>query len=583
MPQTELQQHVLDPARLKALKSVALLDTPAEQAFDRLSWLASQFLDAPVALVSLVDAERQYFKSCIGLPEPWNSQRQTPLSHSFCQHNRTAGQPMVINDAREDALLRNNLAIRDLNVIAYLGFPLTTEDGYVLGSFCVIDSVPREWSEKDILIIQELAASVMTEIHLRSEIAERRHAEQQRDDYAELNQRLRREIAAREHAEAQHRSLESQLLQTQKLDALGRLAGGISHDLNNLLAPILGYSELLSERLKHDEKLQGYAREIMLSGERARDLIRHLLAYSRKQTLEFRPLNINHVIQGFSSLLRRTIPEDIEIRTQLAPDICPVMADITQLEQIIMNLGLNAADAMPDGGVLTLETSLLDIESDAELAPGRYMKMSVNDSGCGMDEETQQHIFEPFFSTKGERGTGLGLATVFGIVKQHGGNVLVDSTPGVGTRFDIYLPITERVAQPVAINSEQNVELKGNETILLVEDNGQLRQMAQTILLLQGYKVLTAKDGHEALVMLNTHPDNIDLLLTDVVMPGMNGKQLYEVARNNQPGLKVIYMSGYSHDVIADRGALHGEVHFIQKPFSTHDLGMIVRKTLDES
>jgi CheY-like chemotaxis protein len=248
-----------------------------------------------------------------------------------------------------------------------------------------------------------------------------------------------------------------------------------------------------------------------------------------------------------------------------------------------MNLGLNAADAMPDGGVLTLETSLLDIESDAELAPGRYMKMSVNDSGCGMDEETQQHIFEPFFSTKGERGTGLGLATVFGIVKQHGGNVLVDSTPGVGSRFDIYLPITERVAQPVAINSEQNVELKGSETILLVEDNGQLRQMAQTILLLQGYKVLTAKDGHEALVMLNTHPDNIDLLLTDVVMPGMNGKQLYEVARNNQPGLKVIYMSGYSHDVIADRGALHGEVHFIQKPFSTHDLGMIVRKTLDES
>ena len=583
MPQTELQQHVLDPARLKALKSVALLDTPAEQAFDRLSWLASQFLDAPVALVSLVDAERQYFKSCIGLPEPWNSQRQTPLSHSFCQHNRTAGQPMVINDAREDALLRDNLAIRDLNVIAYLGFPLTTEDGYVLGSFCVIDSVPREWSEKDILIIQELAASVMTEIHLRSEIAERRHAEQQRDDYAELNQRLRREIAAREHAEAQHRSLESQLLQTQKLDALGRLAGGISHDLNNLLAPILGYSELLSERLKHDEKLQGYAREIMLSGERARDLIRHLLAYSRKQTLEFRPLNINHVIQGFSSLLRRTIPEDIEIRTQLAPDIRPVMADITQLEQIIMNLGLNAADAMPDGGVLTLETSLLDIESDAELAPGRYMKLSVNDSGCGMDGETQQHIFEPFFSTKGERGTGLGLATVFGIVKQHGGNALVDSTPGVGTRFDIYLPITERVAQPVAINSEQNVELKGNETILLVEDNAQLLQMAQTILLLQGYKVLTASDGDEALAMLNTHPDNIDLLLTDVVMPGMNGKQLYEIARNNQPELKVIYMSGYSHDVITDRGDLNGEGQFIQKPFSTHDLGMIVRKTLDES
>ena len=583
MPQTELQQHVLDPARLKALKSVALLDTPAEQAFDRLSWLASQFLDAPVALVSLVDAERQYFKSCIGLPEPWNSQRQTPLSHSFCQHNRIAGQPMVINDAREDPLLQDNLAIRDLNVIAYLGFPLTTEDGYVLGSFCVIDSVPREWSEKDILVIQELAASVMTEIHLRSEIAERRHAEQQRDDYAELNQRLRREIAAREHAEARHRSLESQLLQTQKLDALGRLAGGISHDLNNLLAPILGYSELLSERLKHDEKLQGYAREIMLSVERARDLIRHLLAYSRKQTLEFRPLNINHVIQGFSSLLRRTIPEDIEIRTQLAPDIRPVMADITQLEQIIMNLGLNAADAMPDGGVLTLETSLLDIEADAELAPGRYMKLSVSDSGCGMDEDTRQHIFEPFFSTKGERGTGLGLATVFGIVKQHGGNVLVDSTPGVGTRFDIYLPITERVAQPVAINSEQNVELKGNETILLVEDNAQLLQMAQTILLLQGYKVLTASDGDEALAMLNTHPDNIDLLLTDVVMPGMNGKQLYEIARNNQPELKVIYMSGYSHDVITDRGDLNGEGQFIQKPFSTHDLGMIVRKTLDES
>lgn len=583
MQSDDVTRHVTDPVRLAALRSVALLDTPAEMAFDRLCWLASRFLNAPVALVSLVDSDRQFFKSCIGLPEPLRSMRETPLSYSFCKHNRIADQAMVIDDARLHPELKDNLAIRDLNVIAYLGFPLTTADGYVLGSFCVTDSQPREWTEENIQVIRELATSVMTEIQLRTEVATRRQAEHQRDDFAELNEQLRQQITARKQAELQQRSLESQLLQTQKLDAIGRLAGGIAHDLNNLLAPILGYSELLSERLKQDEKLQGYAREIMLSGERARDLIRQLLAYSRKQNLEFRPININSVIENFSSLLKRTIPEDIKIITRLSSNLHPVMADVTQLEQIIMNLALNAADAMPSGGTLTFNTRMRRLDDNVmELPAGIYVELNVTDTGSGMDSDTSSHAFEPFYTTKGDKGTGLGLATVFGIVKQHGGHINFNTSPNNGTTFTILLPITERTPvadldRPAAASQPQ-----GSETILVVEDNPQLQQMVQTILQLQGYRVLSAADGKQALSVLKTFPGNIDLLLTDVVMPGMNGRMLYEKAVHLFPELKVLYMSGYNDHIIENRGLSNEHIRFIQKPFSTGDLAKAIRQILDE-
>lgn len=444
---TDLSTHVRDPARLAALHAVALLDTSTEEAFDRLSRLAARLLDVPVALVTLVDANRQFFKSCIGLPEPWNSQRETPLTHSFCQHNRVAGQPLVIEDARTHPLVNDNLAIPDLDVIAYLGFPLTTEDGYVLGSFCAIDSQPRQWAEADIDIIRDLAASVMAEIQLRTEIATRHQVEGERDDLTELNTKLILEIAARKRAEEEQRKLEAELLQTRKMEAIGQLAGGIAHDLNNLLTPILLYTTLLARAHELNDKQRDMVNQIQKVGLSARDLIRQLLAFSRKQAMQFQVLNLNAIIEDLEKLLRHTIPEEIQMNVVLSPDVMPIMADASQIERIVMNLVVNAADAMSGGGELSIETAIAqldeaDTSTHTDVAPGLFVMLTIRDTGCGMDLETQEHIFEPFFSTKGANGTGLGLATVFGIVQQHRGIIRFSSEPTLGTTFRIYLPST---------------------------------------------------------------------------------------------------------------------------------------------
>ena len=416
-----------DPARLAALRSVALLDTPAEEAFDRLSRLAARLLDVPVALVSLVDVDRQFFKSCIGLEaEPWSSDRETPLSHSFCQHNRVAGQPLIVEDAREHPTFRTNDAIRDLGVISYLGFPLTTIDGYVLGSFCAIDTKPRSWDSDDVEIIRDLAASVMVEINLRTEIATRHEVEGERDGLTELNDQLRAEIEAREVAEAQHRELEAQLRQTQKIEAVGQLAGGIAHDLNNLLAPILIYTSILLDDTEMSSGHHEVVDQIQSAGLRARDLIRQLMTFSGLQAKQFDAQDLNSIVVNIETLLRRTIPEDISFELEIADDMPMIFADLNQVEQIVMNLVVNAADAMPNGGTLGIRTgsSMLgeaEVAANPDALAGAFTTLTVSDSGVGMDEETKDRLFEPFFSTKDTEGTGLGLATVLGIVLEHRG------------------------------------------------------------------------------------------------------------------------------------------------------------------
>ena len=356
--------------------------------------------------------------------------------------------------------------------------------------------------------------------------------------------------------------------------------------MNNLLSPILGYSELLMDDLEPEDIRRESVSEILQAGFRARDLVRQLLAFSRKQTLEYKPVNINAAVTGFKSLLRRTIREDIEIRISSSPDICTVMADIGQIEQVLMNLAVNAADAMPKGGILSIETALVYLDKNyAELhedaVSGEYVMMAVSDNGSGMDQDTVQHIFEPFFSTKGTQGTGLGLATVYGIIKQHGGNIWVYSEPGIGTTFKIYLPASEEAHIQQKIDRQITTDLTGTQNILLVEDNEQVRTLALTILKRLGYTVFSAKSGLHALQVLEECNTHIHLLLTDVIMPEMNGKELFSKIAQIHPDLKVLYMSGYTGNVIAHHGILNEGINYIQKPFSVHGLASKVREVLD--
>ena len=395
------------------------------------------------------------------------------------------------------------------------------------------------------------------------------------------------DITEHKRAEEEKARLERKLIQTQRMEAIGRLAGGIAHDLNNLLSPILGYGELLlADTTAHDPRRE-MMEQVMKAGVGARDLVRQLLAFSRRQTLEYKPLDLNKILAGIAKLLRRTIREDIEIKIAQSPHIGPVMADIGQIEQVIMNLTVNAADAMPEGGELTIETAPAELdESHAmpyeEVNPDAYVMLAISDTGCGMDEETRAQIFEPFFSTKGKQGTGLGLATVYGIVKQHRGNIWVESEPGAGTTFKVFLPVSTQQHDQKECIEKTSTAKTGCETILLVEDNKQVRFTVHNILQRLGYTVLPAKDGMEALKVLTQHSGTVHLLLTDVVMPEMNGKELYAQIAGRCQGLKVLYMSGYTNDVIAHHGVLDEGVQFIQKPFTTHALAVKMREVLDK-
>jgi len=394
------------------------------------------------------------------------------------------------------------------------------------------------------------------------------------------------DITKRKQDEKEREKLETQFQQTQKLESVGRLAGGVAHDLNNLLSPILGYSEMLLDDFDSNDTRKASVEQIVQAGMRARDIVRQLLAFSRKQALEFKAVDLNKILNRFKKLLRRTIREDISIKFMPASHIPLVRGDIGQLEQVIMNLGVNAQDAMAEGGTLTFETSLTELDEDYAsshegVKPGTYVMLSVRDTGCGIDAETCQHLFEPFFSTKGEYGTGLGLATVYGIVKQHGGNIWVFSEPGNGTTFKIYLPVSETTDAPTESDSIVPSDLKGSETILIVEDNAQVRNISREILKRQGYTVLIAENGKEALTVLKQQEKAVHLVLSDVVMPEMGGKNLFDQIAVYNPYMKVLFMSGYTDDVIAHRGLLYEGANYIQKPFTVHALAVKVRRILD--
>ena len=385
----------------------------------------------------------------------------------------------------------------------------------------------------------------------------------------------------------ERRQLEEQLRQAQKMEAVGQLAGGIAHDFNNLLVAINGYSELALRRLQAEDPLRRNVEEIRKAGERAAALTRQLLAFSRRQVLQPMALDLNAIVSEMEKMLRRLIGEDVELRTALAPDLGSVKADPGQIEQVLMNLAVNARDAMPRGGKLTVETQNVDLDEEyasrhVAVAPGPYVMLAVSDTGTGMDAETQARIFEPFFTTKEVgKGTGLGLSTVYGIVKQSGGNVWVYSEPGHGSTFKVYFPRVGEGAQEYRRGAEPEEVLRGEETVLLAEDEETVRKLAREVLELYGYRVLEAAGGGDALLICERHAGPIQLLVTDVVMPEMGGRELAARLARLRPETRVLYMSGYTDSAIAHQGVLEDRADFIQKPFTPEALARKVREVLD--
>jgi len=385
----------------------------------------------------------------------------------------------------------------------------------------------------------------------------------------------------------EQKALEAQFLQAQKMESVGRLAGGVAHDFNNLLTVINSSAEFALAELKEGDPLRDDLEQILASGVRAAGLTRQLLAFSRKQVLQPAVLNLNTLVEAAEKMLKRLIGEDVDLALALAKDLGPVRADPGQIEQVIVNLAVNARDAMPTGGMLTIETA--DVELDeayasqhAGASPGPYVLLAISDTGTGMDEATRTRIFEPFFTTKeAERGTGLGLSTVYGIVRQSGGSIWVYSEIGAGTTFKIYLPRVAEPADDVRAGPAQ-APTRGTETVLVVEDDKALRRAARRILSSAGYTVLEAADGAEALRVLEGHAGPLHLLLTDVVMPGLSGREVAERLCALRPGLKVLFSSGYTDDSILRHGVLDRSVHFIAKPFTRAALTRKVRDVLDE-
>ena len=415
------------------------------------------------------------------------------------------------------------------------------------------------------------------------------------DTLAAANHRMveaiRNHISAREEAEAALRQSGVQLRQAQKMETVGRLAGGIAHDFNNLLTVINGYSDVLLQRLGETDPSRREIGEIHKAGERAAALTHQLLAFSRKQVLEAKSINLNEIVSGMCVMVRRLIGENIELATALDPDLGTVIGDPGQVEQVVLNLAVNARDAMPSGGTISISTASADLaapeDRDGDILPvGRYARIEVSDTGCGMDEETKERMFEPFFTTKERgKGTGLGLASVYGIVKQSGGHIRVRSAPGRGTTFDVYFPVAQETGDDAPRNAETATNLaepvRMGENIILVEDEEAVRELVMEGLQRDGYSILAAGNALEALSLIERHSRPIDLLLTDLRMPGMNGIDLARRLMPLHPGMKVLLMSGYSEEEIGEFVQKEPGTAFLQKPVTPSLLSRKVREVLD--
>jgi two-component system, cell cycle sensor histidine kinase and response regulator CckA len=463
-------------------------------------------------------------------------------------------RPYIINQVRADPEFSNREWAKREKVVAFAGYPLIVEDKLV----GVMAMFTRHKLAEDTL---EALASVADIIS---------------------------QGIVRKRAEGALLASEEQLRQSQKLEAVGQLAGGVAHDFNNLLTVINGYCDLLLRGFERGSPPRLKVEEIRKAGERAASLTRQLLAFSRKQVLQPKLLKLNSIVSDIDKMLRRLIGEDIDLLTVLEPSLGHIKADPGQVEQVILNLAVNARDAMPQGGKLTIETSNVHLDEEyarkhTSIRPGHFVMLAVSDNGTGMDATTQAHLFEPFFTTKPQgKGTGLGLSTVYGIVKQSDGNIWVYSERGLGTTFKVYLPRVDEVAKVETASGPLGELPRGRETVLLTEDEEPVRRLTRVILEMNGYQVLEAASGDEALILYEAHTGEVDLILTDVVMPRMSGRELAQQLEILSPGIKVLYLSGYTDDAIVRHGLLDQKMAFLQKPFTPDGLLRKVRAVLDQ-
>lgn len=518
----------------------------------------AKLLYAENCFVALYDEDRDLmdFPFWVDKLDPCPEPR--PLGVGFSGYVVRTGQPMLIDpQLTEKMYKRGEVEKSGSSSRSWLGVPLRTPTK-IIGAL-VLQHYEEEnvYDKKDL----EFLASAGSQIALAIE---------------------------RKRAETNLRETEERLLQSQKMESIGKLAGGIAHDFNNLMTAVTGYSELALRSLEGEDSLRYKIEEIKKAGERAASLTRQLLAFSRKQVLQPRVIDLNSVVTGMARMLARMIGEHIDLRLELNSSLGQIKADPGQIEQVLLNLAVNARDAMPNGGSLSVATQNIQLSSEAArsnsaLEPGQYVMLSVSDSGCGMDSAIQSQIFEPFFTTKEVgKGTGLGLSTVYGIVKQSGGYIWVYSEVGQGTSFKIYLPRIEEAMEETANETEVQRVVRGTETILLVEDEQCVRDLAQAVLEDYGYSVIAASNGREGLDLARDFAGSIDLVVTDVIMPQMGGREMAERLKELRSDTKVLFVSGFTDDAILDHGVLDEDVFFMQKPFSPDALAMKAREILDQ-
>jgi signal transduction histidine kinase/CheY-like chemotaxis protein len=548
--------------RLRKLSelSISVAGDPIE-VFNRIAFMISELLNVPIVNMSEIRGDQLVFLSSYIRGELTNYAGSCALVNTPCSTVQETKDLRVYENVTD--MFPYSDFLKFYNAHTYCGFPALDPEGGVTAVICLLDDKPHHFSEEDKDLLKILAQRIGLEMERKRHKDERKLADEEKQN------------------------LQTQLTHSQKLESIGRLAGGIAHDFNNLLSAVLGYSEMLLMDIPDEGPAREKICAIRDAGERAEKLTRQLLVFSRNQVLEMKVLSLNSIVTELGEMIRRVIGENIVLDITPGAGVSGIKADHGQMEQIVMNLVINARDAMPSGGKLIIETALMELDGQYTrhhegLTPGQYVMLAVTDTGAGMTPEVREKIFEPFFSTKGHgKGSGLGLATVYGIVKQHKGHIWVYSEPDRGSTFKIYIPACmEETGKPAETQRSSGIR-GGTETILVVDDEGFIRQLVEDCLRPLGYNVISASSGKEALKLCGEGSDTVSLLLTDIMMPDMNGRELADQLKEKKPSVKVLFMSGYTENVIAHNGALDPGLAFIQKPLSVIRLASEIRKVLD--